>query len=245
MKKLVYFSAILLIAALSACDESGSSSDNYSNDAGKGGSTARFAVCGNYLYTVNDYTMRVFNITNPSDPVAGANINIGFGIETIFPRGDSVLFVGSQIGMYIYDISTPGSPQKLSYFEHIRNCDPVVADDKYAYFTLHSSGSWCGRWTNELQIANIENLSNPYLVKSYPMYSPRGLGIDGKTLFLCDDGLKVYDVTDPMNIILKKHFHINATDVIPYDGLLLCIGSDGLYQYRYQNDTITFLSKIF
>jgi hypothetical protein len=247
-KKYSKFGLISLFAVLLlfSCDTSTNNSmDTGGVDVvGKGGSTARFTICGNYLYTVNNYDMRVFDITTPDNPATLTKVSVGFGIETIFPRGDSLLFVGSQNGMYIYRISPSGIPNQVSYFQHIKSCDPVVADANYAYVTLNSTHSWCGRSTNELQIIDISNINYPNLKASYPLYGPQGLGIDNKTLFICDAGLKVYDVTNVMNVKLKHNFNISATDVIPYHGNLLVIGNDGFYQYKYQNDTITFLSKI-
>jgi hypothetical protein len=240
-----FFAIILpLLFFLLGCDSSSTTNSRGSDGVGKGGSTARFTICGNYLYTVNNNDLRIFNLVDPANPAALTKIYIGSGVETIFPRGDSVLFMGSQTGMYVYKIDNYGNPIKQSFFQHIKSCDPVVADSKYAYVTLNSISSRCGRTSNELQIIDISNLTYPYFKKSYTLWGPNGLGIDNKTLFVCDMGLKVYDVTDVMNIQLKHNFNISATDVIPDNGNLLVIGNDGFYQYKYQNDTITFLSKI-
>lgn len=82
------------------------------------------------------------------------------------------------------------------------------------------------------------------MVKSYQMVNPLGLGIDSTMLFVCDDGLKVYSISNGYELQLEHYFNINAYDVIPLDGLLMITGSDGFYQYSYANDTILFLSKI-
>ena len=76
------------------------------------------------------------------------------------------------------------------------------------------------------------------------MTMPLGLGIDGDILFLCDDGLKVYDVSDVQNIVLLNHFDISAFDVIPLGEILLVVADDGLYQYKYSGDEIEFVSKL-
>ena len=63
------------------------------------------------------------------------------------------------------------------------------------------------------------------------MEHPKGVGIDGNTLFLCDDyaGLKVLDVSDPLNVQTIAHFeNITTYDVIPLDGLLLVVGPDNI-----------------
>ena len=246
MKKIIYLSFLLLVAL--GCDQSGDSmsykdSADPGNETGKGGSLARFTISRDYLYTVDNSTLKYFDLANAADPVYAGSTYAGFNIETIFSR-DSVLFLGTQTGMTIYDISIPSSPQYMSNFQHIKSCDPVVADSRYAYVTLNSGSTRCWRTTNELQVVDLNNLFYPILVKSYPMSTPKGLGIDNKTLFVCDNGLKVYDASDVRNLKLTKHFNIKANDVIPYNNLLIVVGDDGLYQYKYENDTITFLSKM-
>ena len=243
------FITMAIFIILAACEKNTTSDINIANtnsgseNSGQGGSLARFSIKNNHLYTVDMQYLKVFDVSNEQSPEYTKKINAGFDIETIFSK-DDILFLGSRSGMYIYDISSPKNPEKLSHYEHIVSCDPVVADDHYAYVTLHSEDNICGRTTNELQIIDIENLKSPYKVKTYQMYSPRGLGIDGDMLFVCDEGLKVYNASDVFNLELKHHFDIEAHDVIPVAGNLFVIGSDGFYQYTYQNDTINFLSKI-
>ena len=80
------------------------------------------------------------------------------------------------------------------------------------------------------------------------MKHPKGLGIDTKTLFVCDDGLKVYDATDPQKIMANLLAHypgMNGYDVIPFNNVLMMIAEDGIYQYDYsQLPDINFLSKL-
>ena len=109
--------------------------------AGTGGSTARFTITKNHLFTVSQSDLMVYNLANPSVPKFESRAGLGWGIETIYPFKDK-LFIGSNSGMFIYDISNPGSPFMLSQFSHARACDPVVADDNTAYVTLRE-GSLC------------------------------------------------------------------------------------------------------
>jgi hypothetical protein len=241
MKKLIFIiTASLFLVSISGCDES--TMDSAGDSAGQGGSLARFTISGNHLYTVDWEELHVFDISQPENPVKQGNKPIGFGIETIFAK-DNTLYFGTQFGMYIYDITNPENPSEMSFFEHIYSCDPVVVDDKYAYVTL-STGSWCGRNTNELLIVDITNPYSPRLVKTYPMDNPKGLGIDRETLFLCDNGLKVFNVTNVNNIEQTAFFDINARDVIPYNNLLIVLGDDGINQYQYNGNAIEWLSKI-
>ncbi len=213
---------------------------------GKGGSMARFTIYSNYLYAVDRTSLQTFDIQNPSDPKAWAKINIGWNIETIYPFKDK-LFIGSTTGMFIYDASTAWNPTLIGQFTHARSCDPVVADDKYAYVTLRA-GTACGGIQNQLDIIDITSLTSPKLIKSYPMQEPYGLGIDNGTLFICDGkaGLKVFDATNPGNIQLQSwKSDMNTYDIIPLGNIAIMVAKDGLYEYDYKDPkNLILLSKI-
>jgi hypothetical protein len=234
------------LALSSSKGPSGSTGTQGSSGNGTGGSMARFAIYKDYLYTVSQNNMTLFNIQNESKPDSTTTINLGWGIETIFPYKDK-LFIGSNTGMHIYDNSNPKSPQRLSIFQHARACDPVVVEGDIAYVTLREG--WCGAAPNRLDIVNIADLTRPVLIKSYEMENPHGLGIDNGKLFICEGkfGLKSYDANNTNDIKLQEHIKdINAFDVIPMAGnLLLMVGADGFYQYDYSDPkNLKLLSKI-
>jgi len=108
---------------------------------GVGGSMARFTIWGQYLYTIDQSSMYLFDIQNPENPVAGATVKVGWGIETLFPYEEK-LFIGAQNGMYIYSLDNPSAPVQLSMFSHVVSCDPVVVNDSLDYVTLRQ-GSNC------------------------------------------------------------------------------------------------------
>ena len=232
----------------SSAAESRSVSPTSTTAEGIGGSMARFAIADQRLYTVDDTNLKVFSIVTPEDPVAGTELTMRFGIETIFPFKDK-LFIGSQTGMFIYDKSDPDNPVLLSEFAHSTSCDPVVANDTRAYVTLRS-GNACQEFVNQLDVINIENVTNPRLIESYAMENPHGLAISGTTLFVCEGefGLKVFDASNDRAIDQNQLAHfkdIHAYDVIPLDKVLMVIGEDGLYQYDYSDPTdIQQLSKL-
>jgi len=213
---------------------------------GIGGSMARFTIASNTLYVVDQSSLRMFSLT--ADLSSLGTSYIGRNIETIFPYNNH-LFIGSTNGMFIYNISNPVSPAYVSTYIHGTACDPVVVDDHYAYITLRS-GTPCNTTFNQLEVVDIQNMANPVLSHTVQMTNPHGLGKDGNTLFICDgtDGLKVFDATNPVTISSTPVVHvqgIQATDVIPYNNILLMIGDDGLYQYDYTNvQNISLLSRI-
>jgi hypothetical protein len=204
---------------------------------GIGGSMARFTISNDHLYTVDQASLQVFDISKLNEPEVGVKIDIGWGIETIFPYKEN-LFLGSQTGMHIFDIENPDFPVHLSTFEHIRSCDPVVVQDTIAFVTLRGGNTCRTQFGNQLDVLDISNLSEPFLLKSYPMSNPHGLGIDRNKLFICEGGhgLKIFEVNDLYTIgqnMIAHYTGMDAYDVIPFNNLLLMIGRDGLYQYDY------------
>ena len=66
---------------------------NTSSPVGTGGSMARFAIVNNYLYTVDDYNLNVFNITNSNEPGFLKQVSVDYHVETIYPFENN-LFIG-------------------------------------------------------------------------------------------------------------------------------------------------------
>jgi hypothetical protein len=244
MKNLKY---IILFALILACESSSDSIGSFSgngvqsstsgegsSNTGIGGSMARFTIVGDYLYTVDSYNLKSFDISDQLNPEFREEVNLGWGVETIFPY-DNNLFIGTQSGMHIYSLEKREKPSWISTYEHITSCDPVVVQGDYAYVTLRG-GAECQNFNNQLDIIDISELEQPSLFKTYPMINPHGLGIDDNCLFITEGeyGLKMYDITNIDDIILKKHFKdISSIDVIPFMDVLMVIGSDGFHQYNY------------
>jgi hypothetical protein len=213
---------------------------------GVGGSMARFTIMNDRLYTVSTSDLSIYNISNAADPTYSNRIRLGWNIETIYPFKDK-LFIGSQSGMFIYNVVNADAPAAAGQFSHTRSCDPVIADDNYAYITLRS-GSMCQGFTNELDIVKLNNITDMALLKVYPLKNPHGLSKDGDLLFICDGeaGLKLYDASNQMDLKHVKTIpNLDAYDVIAQNKIALVVAKDGLYQYNYANNSnIRLLSKM-
>lgn len=239
----IYYSAL----SNSPGSQNSGSQNVSASPIGQGGSTARFAIVNNKMYTVSTSDLNVFDISVSDKPTFSNTVNINsWSIETIFPFGNK-LFIGSQNGMFVYNISDPDHPALDGQFGHVQSCDPVIADNSYAYVTLRS-GTMCQGFTNELDILKLNSFTNPQLVKIYSLTNPRGLSKDGNLLFICDgaDGLKIYDAKDVNNLKLIKQIPGSETyDVIAFNNKALVVAVDGLYQYDYSDvNNIHLLSKI-
>lgn len=225
MRKL-FISVILAIITFSCSQDEGLTTD------GQGGSLATFTLKGDYLYVVDEINLNVFSILRNGEPVLVNKVPIGFNIETLFGYKD-YLYIGSRDGMFIYSLSNPEFPEQLSRVQHFTACDPVVANDSLAFVTLHSN-TFCGNDINVLEIYDVSIVTEPVLISSRNLIYPKGLGLYGDYLIVCDDEIKIFDVRDPANSKLINSINKQAFDVIIRGNILIAIGETGLYQYNLQ-----------
>ncbi|MFK7934320.1 MAG: hypothetical protein AB8G22_12480 [Saprospiraceae bacterium] len=246
MKNICYLFLIAISVLFSNC-AADDLSPAAATDTGIAGSYARFLVVGDFMYIVSQSALKTFAVKNADDPQLVDDQSIGNNIETIFHYGGQ-LFIGSSEAMFIYTIQEDGIPNQVARTDYenffVTPCDPIVANDKFAYVTLSTTTevNTCRNLSleqlNVLKIYDIENIEQPNLLAEYPMFRPKGVGLDGTTLFVCDDeqGLKIFDVSDPFAIQLITQFSdFTAFDVIPLDGLLLVVGPENIYQFDYSD----------
>lgn len=215
------------------------------SSTGVNGSMSRFTFYSDYLYSVFQNQISIFEFED-KEPVKAANeVYVGWNVETIFSYKNN-LFMGTPTGMLIYSVADPLNPVYQSSVQHVYGCDPVVVENDIAYVTVHS-GDNCGQNVNQLIIIDVKDVASPKAVVTYSMTKPMGLAISNNTLFVCDDGLKIFDATNPQTIMANQlaYFqNMNGYDVIALDNVLMMIASDGIYQYDYSNPKdITLLSK--
>lgn len=242
-------SGLMLVILYTNCNKESVQTDSSNQTAGAGGSTARFTIVGNYLYTVDHTSLKSFFISNPDQPVFKSKTDIGINVETIFPYQDK-LFIGSSSSMYIFSLENPDKPRLVgsaTYQIHM-SCDPVVVKDNAAYATLRADGP-CGWGMSSLVVYDVSSLSSPVLKTTLPLSSPYGLGVAQHALYVCDgeNGLVIFDVSDPyspnrVSEIDDKTFY----DVIPYDNILICQVSDGFALYDIGTDPLNpvFISNV-
>ena len=204
---------------------------------GVGGSMASFTIINNYLYAVGSSSLYCLDISDPANPLQTAVKNMGWGIETIYPFQDK-LFIGSRTGMFIYSLNDPANPTAQGSFAHVTFCDPVIADNQYAYVTLRSGTTCNGSSINELDVLDVSDLSRPALKKTFALSNPYGLAKDGSLLFVCDGtaGLKLYEASSPEGLqLIQQKSGLEAYDVIALNKIAIVVAKDGLYQFDYSN----------
>jgi len=179
------------------------------------GSIAKFSIDQNYLYVVEKNSLEIFDVSDQTQITSLGKLDLLQNIETIF-RLDTIVYLGTTTGVLFIDISDPSTPFHISSYDHLTACDPVVANEQYAFATLRA-GRNCGDAGNLLDIIDISDLSSPSLIKSYQMTSPYGLGLLGTNLFVGEknNGMRWFDVSDVENIAELGYFpDIHAIDFI-------------------------------
>ena len=225
-----------------------STAANSSNSTGINGSMSRFSIYDNYLYSVINNYISIFDLNTSKPTKAAPDSYIGWNVETIFSYKTN-LFFGTSTGMLIYSVSDPLKPVYQSSISHAYACDPVVVDNDLAYITIHS-GSACdySAKENALIIVDVKDVKKPNQQVTYNMTNPKGLGIDNGKLFLCDDGLKIFNNSNPQTLLANQlaHFkNIDGYDIIVHNNVAMMIAEDGIYQYDYSDlNNIKLLSKL-
>jgi hypothetical protein len=213
-----------------------STANSGGSSVGINGSMSRFSLYKDYLYSVINNYMSIVDLSGNEPVKAADNIRIGWNVETIFSYKDN-MFMGTPWGLLIYSVADPLKPEYMSFVSHVFGCDPVVVENDIAYVTVHS-GNMCGQNVNDLMIIDVKDVKNPRLLVTYAMTRPKGLAIDNGTLFVCDDGLKIFDASNPQTLMANRFAHYSGMegyDVIAFNNVLMMIADDGLYQYDYSD----------
>jgi hypothetical protein len=221
------------------CDATASFlSSNIAGTIGTGGSYARFQINRNALYTLDNYRLNVFDISNPMTTFYDKSIYmtqwINAGVfETLFIQKD-YLFVGATSGMHVIDATDEFNPAFISGFSHSTGCDPVFVHGNLAYVTVRG-GSFCGAIQDQINVINISDILNPVLVSTYLLNQPYGVGIKNNALYVgCgSQGLKIFNTENPAQLLLQNSYTEPITDVIPLDSHLITVGPNKIIQYNY------------
>ncbi|BCE00116.1 hypothetical protein [Marinicellulosiphila megalodicopiae] len=222
------------------------------SQTGKGGSTTRFTIVGDFLYVVENNQLKTFNIADDIEgPKLINTLDVSDELETIFPYAmnkntvdeETVLLLGAINGMHIYKINSDGTPNHGDQLvlTHARSCDPVIAQNGYAYVTLRGSSNGCSQGSNELQVLDISQIELPSREKIIPMDGPKGLSFsqDGNALLICDKySLKVFSLINPIEPeYIREYLSVQCDDILQFGDHYIATGTDLLEIYTFDSQT--------
>lgn len=240
---------MLAVSLLSACEYE-PSEDPESSD-GSGNTAADFIVQNNHLITIESTLIKVYSLTDSSQPVLEQTYSStdGFELETIYEYKTNMLMIGTREGTYFKDHSAAGTLTDVSFSEIITSCDPVVTSGNYMYITIQS-GQTCSdinntQGANQLLVYNILQVTQPVLVKTIDIVKPYGLGINGTNLFICyDEGILEFDISDPTEPDQTGDYSQQCNDIIATENPMVLTDDSGVRLVEYANPGLTELSII-
>lgn len=173
------------------------------------GSMSCLSLAGDYIYAVEGQELKTFNAKPTSSELFKNTNSLSLRedvLETIWTDGENRLYLGSQTGLHIVDITSRPEPKLLGSYRHKRSCDPVVVFRNIAYFTLRD-GKECPGGENKLELVDISNPAQPRFIQHYRLTNPHGLAVQNNLVLVCDgnDGLKIFDSTNPSSLRQTGH----------------------------------------
>jgi hypothetical protein len=213
------------------CEDASYSNPISSDVSGMGGSYAIFVISGSYLYHVRPHQLVAINITDPANPIEKTIMYTNWFIETIHPVGNH-LFLGTQMGMEIYDINTPETPEFVSRISHARAFDPVVVADTIAYITLRDS--WINTLGDVLLSVSIANINIPRNLDTLSISTPYGLAVSDSLVYVAkgNGGYALINATTPSSLTVDTAWTTPAArDFIWTGNDLYFMGMNSLAKY--------------
>lgn len=203
------------------------------------GTANRMAFIDDHLFIIDHYFMHYFDAGGDMlkhNSSFSRDYYVGSNLETIYAMND-VLFVGEQNGMSMHRVASDAI-EFISMFAHATGCDPVLPlTEGIAYLTLRS-GEECPGDINSLNVVNIANLNNPFLIEEIPMLSPYGIALIDDRLYVGEgaNGLTIFDASDRQRLrLIETISTLTAYDVMVhprYRDIILTASAEGLAQYR-------------
>ena len=237
--------AIAALCQLAGCAGETAPGAGGSNNQSNAGSTASILPYGDVAYALDGNILRIIDLQQ-SPPTADKTIPL-LRPETVFINKEH-LYIGGEDGVDIFDIADPNNPVKISTYQHLRSCDPIIVDDGIGYVTLRSGFSSCPLvGLNRLEVIDMSNPAMPELINDFDMTNPYGLAKTDTHLAVCEEafGLTLIDVQDPQNIQqVANYSNINCFDLIYEEQRLIATASDGIYQFSAESEFISLLSRI-
>lgn len=159
------------------------------------------------------------------------------------------LYIGGENALFIYGISNPNHPSRLSELTKEGARSQVVTSGKTAYVIANripTPRSTFGE--NKLYFIDISQPERPTVISDVTFeHQTNGLGVLGNRLFLCNDreGLVEWNVEDPKQFKkIKSIEDEKCFDIVPNGKKLVVVGESGISQYHLGEPESEVLERI-
>jgi len=141
--------------------------------------------------------VEVWDVSVPASPLLLGGVNLRYGAQCICARGDTLL-VGSYRSLFSYDISNLENPVLLESLGQDGFPEQIMVRDTLAFVSQSVAG---------VAVYDVRSLAHPQLLAQWgPNSSFPGIEVAGSRLYYAsswgglgpDAGLRIYDITDPL-----------------------------------------------
>jgi len=156
------------------------------------GNLRDICVAGDYAFLA-DYgsSLRVLNISDPSNPIYAGYYDNANGAEDLFLAGNILYIADYFYGLMSLDIYNPKSPNLADSCSTPGSAQGVYVSGEYAYIADFTKG---------LQVINVTNPYDMSLIASCNTTgSAEGVYVSGNYAYVAvsTDGMQVIDITNP------------------------------------------------
>ncbi len=178
---------------------------------------------GNILSFPGDLGVKIFDVSDPKNPVEIAEINMRTAWDTVIK--DNYLYIAGDEGFFIYDISDPKNPKQLSRIDNLSILEMEIIGNK-AYLGCGCSG---------LNIVDISEPENPKIIGKNQNLGAYGIKVRGNYAFIPGQqgGTWILDIKDPTNPSIFKHIQdmAFATHIDIWKNYVYVLSAEGIFIY--------------
>jgi hypothetical protein len=173
------------------------------------GTPLQVTLQDNYAYLVElNRGLRIIDITDLTNPIESSSYDMGETFSKVVVSGNyAFVLVGE--GMHIFDITDPEIIISVSTIV-VGSALSLLVDGNTVYVSVGYRTHW--GTTGGIKIYDVENPGNPVKIGEYDaggglyedVFYPHDIALKNNYLYVVSDfvGLRVFDVSDPTNLII-------------------------------------------
>lgn len=213
------------------------------------GFKTRMAYDGNWLYTVDESSLKVFSISNSLTPVLAESKNLDNYIQSVC-SAQGLVMAGTANGFSLFQKINEKPLQALNSVGGNGSMSAVI-DTPFIYAVQggNNNDKYSDPGPFPADGIYIFNINGFERFQNYsPLDNATGIAVKDSLVFVCAGTLKVFarrGTREFPSLVLKKAYTLKADDItLTVDNRLIATSSAGIYQLGYTADTVTILSTI-
>lgn len=155
------------------------------------------AKAGAYLYAVAFDGLHIIDVADVTHPTPLGSYTVEGGSAMSVALSGNYAFLGFDAGLRVLDISDPRHPLEIGVYADLMGVFDLSVVGSYAYLALTADYYFFPEY-NGLAVLDVSNPASPALV-TLPLLKLRasGIAIAGDYAYLAQDGLRIFDISDP------------------------------------------------